>query len=534
MSIVPVTPDPASGSRCRERGNIAGMETEPAAGGGRTGHPPAGPAADAEERYRRLMEDVPVGLYRSTPDGRIIEANPALCRMLGYPNPEAFHRSSAKAEYVDPDDRSRWKELIHRDGVVLDFETRLRRADGTVMWALDSARAVRDEAGDVVYYQGSMRDITQSKLVQEALLEAEEKYRMLVERLPGIVYIAGFSDTSYWHYLSPQVERFLGFTVDDFMSHPDLFTARLHPEDRDRYLAAEEHSRRTGDPLSVEFRMYALDGRVVWFRDQAVIERDVDGTPSLMEGLMLDITERKLAEEELERSLELVQRAMEERQLLLGRLVRAQEEERQRIAADIHDDPVQSMTAVGYRLYALAKELGEDRAEAVAEIERDISHAVQRLRTLMFELRPPALDRQGLAAALELFLGEAWLPRRLERRVDNRIVHEPASETRAALYRICQEAITNVAKHAQASRVDVLLEEANGEIRVRVADDGRGFRPTPDELPEPGHLGLTAMRERAELLEGTLNVKSAPGEGTVVEVWVPAPTDPPEGGAAEL
>jgi PAS domain S-box-containing protein len=504
------------------------MKREPTTGADGPAHPPAGPAADAEERYRRLMEDVPVGLYRSTPDGKIIEANPALCRMLGYSSPEAFLRSSAEAEYVDPDDRRRWRELIDRDGVVLDFETRLRRADGSVMWALDSARAVPDEAGEVVYYQGSMRDITQRKRVQEALLEAEEKYRMLVERLPGILYIAGFADTSYWHYLSPQVERFLGFTVDDFMSHPDLFTDRLHPEDRDRFLAAEKHSRLTGEPLSVEFRMYALDGRVVWFRDQAVIERDTDGTPLLMEGLMLDITERKLAEEELERSLQLLQRAMEERQLLLGRLVRAQEEERQRIAADIHDDPVQSMTAVGYRLYALAKELGEDRAEAVAEIERDISHAVQRLRTLMFELRPPALDRQGLAAALELFLGEAWLPRRLEERlVDNRIVHEPASEIRASLYRICQEAITNVAKHAGASRVEVLLEEADGGVRVRVADDGRGFRPTPDELPEPGHLGLTAMRERAELLGGTLNVKSAPGEGTVVEVWVPTPTDAP-------
>ena len=110
--------------------------------------------------------------------------------------------------------------------------------------------------------------------------------------------------------------------------------------------------------------------------------------------------------------------------------------------------------------------------------------------------------------------------------VENRILREPDPETRASLYRICQEALTNVAKHAQASRVDVLLEEADGGIRVRVTDDGRGFRPTPDELPEPGHLGLTAMRERAELLEGTLYVKSAPGEGTVVEVWVPAPTGP--------
>jgi signal transduction histidine kinase len=195
---------------------------------------------------------------------------------------------------------------------------------------------------------------------------------------------------------------------------------------------------------------------------------------------------------------------------------------------------VQSMTAVGYRLYALAKELGEDRAEAVAEIERDISHAVQRLRTLMFELRPPALDRQGLAAALELFLGEAWLPRRLERRVENRILREPDPETRASLYRICQEAITNVAKHAGASRVEVLLEEVDGGIRIQIADDGRGFRPTPDEVPEPGHLGLTAMRERAELLGGTLTVKSAPGEGTLIEVWVPAQSDgPPEDPGSE-
>jgi PAS domain S-box-containing protein len=480
---------------------------------------------DAEERYRRLQEDIPVGLYRTTPDGRVLEVNAALCRILGYAGPEEMYRARAETQYEDPEDRRRWQEQLEREGVVLDFETRMRRADGSVAWVLDSARAVRDEAGWVLYYQGSLRDITAQKLVQEALLEAEEKYRTLVERLPGIVYIAGFGERRQWHYLSPQVEAVLGFRAEEFAARPELFARQLFPDDRERYWEAGSRSRAGGDALSIEYRMHARDGRVVWFRDEATVMLDLDGRPALLEGIMFDVTERKIAEEELDRSLFLLRRAMDERQQLLGRLVSAQEAERQRIAADLHDDPVQSMTALGFRLYALGRELGPEHAETVAELEREVSRTVERLRTLMFELRPPALDRQGLAAAIELYLGQGAPGERPAGRVVNRVVEEPPPDIRAVLYRICQEAITNVRKHANADRVEVVLEEIARGIRVRITDDGDGYDPRSGATAAPGHLGLTAMRERSELAGGTFSITSELGTGTTVEVWVPAPVE---------
>jgi PAS domain S-box-containing protein len=480
-------------------------------------------ASEAEDRYRRLQDDVPLGLYRTTPDGEILEVNIALCRIMGYPEPSAFYGATAEEQYADPDDRRMWKEAMQREGLVIDHPVRLRRADGRIIWVLDSARAVRDERGEIAYYQGSLRDITEQKLAEETLRATEERYRTLVERIPGIVYIAEFGEASTWHYVSPQVERILGYTATDFLRQPDLFPKSLHPDDLPGYLEAEERSKRTGRPLSVEYRMFARDGRIVWIRDEATVVRDTRGLPSVLEGVMFDITQRKLAEEELERSLDLLRRSMDERQMLLARLVSAQEEERARIAADLHDDPVQTMTAVGFRLFALARELGESEGTALRELEEEVNGAVARLRTLMFELRPPALDSQGLAAAIKLYLSQMKAQHGIASTVTNEVLVEPSPEGRATIYRIAQEAITNVRKHAEASRVDVRIDSFDGGIRVNIADDGVGFDLGVLSNPQPGHMGLAAMRERAELAGGWVEVGSTPGTGSVVEIWVPLP-----------
>jgi signal transduction histidine kinase len=218
-----------------------------------------------------------------------------------------------------------------------------------------------------------------------------------------------------------------------------------------------------------------------------------------------------------------IERREEEQARLLAELVAAEEETRRRIAADIHDDTAQAVAAAGLRIDALAAELEDPEAhETALNARRALAEANRRLRRLLFELRPPALDEAGLAAALELFLTDTLAHDGFDWTVDNRLVDEPKPEVRAILYRVALEALTNVRKHARASLVEVSLEHRGVGVAVRIRDDGDGFDlPEPDAPHEPGHFGLVSMRERAEAAGGRFAMASAPGQGTTVDFWMP-------------
>jgi signal transduction histidine kinase len=218
--------------------------------------------------------------------------------------------------------------------------------------------------------------------------------------------------------------------------------------------------------------------------------------------------------------VEAIRLTEQQRRNLLSRLISVQEDERRSIASDIHDDSIQLMVAAGIRLGMLREELEEPKQiKALETLEESVRLAVARLRKLIFELRPPTLDREGLVAALRLYLQEQEGGPELV--LDSRLTAEPPAQTRVTAYRIAQEALTNARKHAGARKVEVRLEALDGGLAVCVRDDGSGF-PPEEVLPlQPGHLGLTAMRERAELAGGWCRVDSAPGEGTTVDFWLP-------------
>jgi PAS domain S-box-containing protein len=374
---------------------------------------------------------------------------------------------------------------------------------------------------------GAGEDMSPTEL--EDPREAETRYRLLVEQIPAILYMDEVDEYSTNIYTSPQVVDILGIPHQEWISQRDLWVRQMHPDDRERVLAENEESNRTGNPFRTEYRMLHRDGRERWFRDEAVIVRDESGKPWFWRGIMLDITELKNTEEKLTQSLGVLRRTTEQRKALLSRLEEAQEQERRRIAADIHDDSIQVMSAVDMRLQMLEHQVSEpDALKAISDIKETVQQAIDRLRYLLFELRPPVHDREGLGAALRIYLERMATDTGVEVELQDEMVQEPPGELRGIAFRIAQEALSNIRKHAEASKVAVALSGDEEGFTVRISDDGIGFDPSVAEAPEPGHLGLPTMRERAELTGGTWRLESAPGRGTTVEFRVPFEERDPE------
>ena len=270
-----------------------------------------------------------------------------------------------------------------------------------------------------------------------------------------------------------------------------------------------------------ECRLRRTTGEVVDVTANTFLVRDPEtGDPMNVAVVHRDITERKRTESEL-------RRASERRREMLAHVVAAQEDERRRIAGDIHDDSIQALAAVDLRLQLLRRRIGQlpsgdEHVQLVDRLREAVQEATRRLRRLLFELEPPALASAGLAAALQDFAAALFADAGVAVAVDNQLEARLPEELRTIAYRIGQEALTNVFKHAHASVVRITLAGGRKGLLLSVADDGVGIRAEGER--RPGHLGLAGIRERAEVAGGW--VELGPGEdggGTLVRVWLPVP-----------
>ncbi|MGC9668399.1 ATP-binding protein [Planosporangium sp. 12N6] len=230
----------------------------------------------------------------------------------------------------------------------------------------------------------------------------------------------------------------------------------------------------------------------------------------------------------LEAGLRRLAEAEREQERLLADLIRSQERERARIAAGVHDDSLQVITAAMLRLQQLRHRLDDPAAlEVLGRLEETLALAADRLRRLIFDFRPPALERLGLPAAIRDVLSRMRDDTGITVVLDNRLTAEPPLPARVLLYRILQEALVNVGQHAAADRVEVTLDHADGGYFARVRDNGVGLPAGDSDGPagKPGHLGMVLMRERATFAGGWLRFSGTPGAGTTVSVWIPRGAD---------
>jgi PAS domain S-box-containing protein len=355
---------------------------------------------------------------------------------------------------------------------------------------------------------GVSLDITEQEKVEAALREQTELYQALIRAQSDLGDLVIVSEGERPIFMNAAVSQVSGYTRAELDALPSLYT--LVPEaERHQPRARVGGQQQTPGTRRFTATMRHKDGRRIEI-EAAQLTVQTGGTTRTFT-IARDVTERRQVEAQ--------------RQALLNRLVTVQEEERRQIASDIHDDSIQTMFAVKIRLHLLRAEIqDEHHLQMLAQLDQTIDEAITRLRRLIFDLRPVALDQEGLVAAMRVYLDQMRVESGIEYQLEASLQAELDPEVRAIIYRVGQEALANVRKHAQARHVVISVSDGDGGIMVRIKDDGRGFSIQEKARPRPGHLGIAAMRERAEMAGGWLDVSSAPGQGTEVEYWIPKST----------
>jgi PAS domain S-box-containing protein len=469
----------------------------------------------AEEQLRKLsraVEQSPESVVITDVQGNIEYVNPKFTQLTGYTFEEATGQNPRilKSGMVPAATyRELWQTVLCGGEWRGEFAN--KKKNGEVYWESASIVPIRGSGGAITHFLAVKEDITERKQGEMALREAETMLRFFVQHAPAPIAMLDRE----MRYLVVSRRWITDFRLGDReirgLSHYEAF-----PEITERW--KEIHRRCLAGAVEncAEDRFARLDGSADWVRWEIRPWRRIDNS---IGGIIIFselITERKRAEEERQRSLVQLR-------ALAGQLQNTREEERKRVAREIHDQLGQALTAIKMDLSSWLRELpaGKNQpTKRTASILKLVDESIQTVRRISTELRPGILDDLGLVAALE-WAGEDFQARtgttcRLDLPVDDIAVNpEPAT----AIFRIFQETLTNVARHADATAVEVRLSKEDSDLTLEVHDNGKGI--PEDKLSNGESLGILGMRERTLLLGGELTISGPPGNGTTVRVRIP-------------
>lgn len=340
-------------------------------------------------------------------------------------------------------------------------------------------------------------------------------YRLLAENVSDVIWVSDLKGNLL--YISPSVKRQIGYGPDELMRHPMTVTTRRHMRNAIRTALKsmdsdqqEENRRARSYRLGVTHK----DGSVVWTETYMSVLRDRRGRPVGIVGAVRDITERKTYEQALKHS-------ESQLRLLSQRVLRIQEDERARIARDLHDQLGQELVYLRMKAHALAQQIGDssNAHKALVELVKLIDQSSSTSHRIAESVSPPILDDMGLARAVRLCAGEfsklSSVPCYVDVALDNPGVPREVATT---AYRILQEALTNVSKHARASEVHVSVRKTRRTLVLTISDDGVGLDGT---VPDRSSLGLLGMRERARLAGGSVTIATRRCGGVQVAARLP-------------
>ena len=456
---------------------------------------------ESEERFKSLFDNAVLGIYRTTPDGQVLLANPALCKMLGCASLQELQQRNLETNGFHPAyPRSSFKREIENRGVIIGLEASWTTSDGRTVFVRESARAIRDVSGNVLCYEGTVEDITERKRAEEALRESEERLRLAIQA--GCMYAFEWDPATDVITRSAESGRVLGLGTDALFDTGKRFLSTVHPEDRERFrqLACEVT---IDNPIyQITYRINRPEGHMIWLEEAGHAFFSGGGKLIRVVGIAANITDRKHTEQAL---LE-----------LSGRLLNAQEEERRRVARELHDDIGQDLAVLGLQIQQLAsRNLKTQTADLQARID-EISTKISRLA---LQLHSSRLDHLGLGVAAEIFCRE--FSRQFALNIEcvcHDVPRQLSPSIALAFHRVLQEALRNVVKHSQADQVRVELTGVGDTLKLTVQDNGVGFKY--DQSAFGTGLGLISMRERMHLIGGHLRVRSHPTNGTLIEASV--------------
>jgi PAS domain S-box-containing protein len=483
-----------------------------------------------EARFRSFFEHAPIGEAIVSVDGRFLQVNDALCRIVGYSQTELLAKTFQ--DLTHPDDLDTDLELVSQTlaGEMRDYQLEKRYLDnaGRTVWALLSVSLVRDQAGEPSYFISQIQDISERKQAEDQLTVAATRYRALVEQLPLGTYVRPLDISRPNLYVSPQLEAMLGYSAEEWETDPGLLARVVHPDDRERAAVAAARVRESGVPLRDEYRFIARDGRVVWVQDETHRVIREDGR-EVVQGFLLDISDRKQAEAERDRLQEQLHQA--QKLEAVGRL-----------AGGVAHDVNNTLTAIrGYSELLLA-ELGPGTRthHQAGQIRRAAEQASALPAQLLAFSRNQTLEPQLVDLNILISTISELIEHLIGDQIELTVV--PASEP--ALVRVdpagIESVLVNLALNARdampgGGTLTIQTTRADAQIAISVTDNGEGmdaetaaraFEPffTTKAQGAGSGLGLASAHGIVGQSGGSIRVTSRPGFGASFEIRLPATT----------
>ena len=463
-------------------------------------------AQDAQFRYTAIVESSNDAIVLKSLDGMIMSWNAAAERLFGYSSAEAAGSSSAIL--VPPelrDEESLLLERLRSGGRVEHYETvRIAKSGRRVSVSLTISQVI-DSAGEIIGFSTIARDITDRNRTEQVLRESEERFRLVADTAPVLIWM---SDTDkLCNFFNQGWLNFTGRPLKEELG--EGWVSGVHPDDVGHCLNIYSASFDARIDFEMEYRLRRFDGEYRWVVDYGVPRFESDGTFCGYIGSCVDITERKSSTESLKN--------------LSGRLIQAQEEERTRIARDLHDDFSQRLALQCIELEQVRKTLPESEIEARARLHvmlKGTKAMSSDLRSLSHQLHSSRLEFIGLLPALSGLCKEITEKYKIE--VSFAGCELPMGipkDIALCLFRVAQEALGNVVKHSQATKANVDLRLKANTLNLYVTDNGKGF--DSDAGNSGAGIGLIGMTERLRLVGGTLTMRSEPMRGTEIGAEVP-------------
>jgi PAS domain S-box-containing protein len=434
-------------------------------------------------------------------------------RIFGYGTLQPEWSYGKFLEHILPEDREsvdqKFRQTLEAQRS-WNFECRIVRCDQAIRWIRASGRPRWDAQGKLKWLAGIVQDITERKRAEEALRASEERWRSVFENSAIGVALTDFEG----HFLAanPVYQKLVGYNEEELRGLSFL-DVTLEEYRETNWALINELVEGKRQQFQIEKQYRHKDGSLVWVRNSVSLVPGTENVPRFIMALSEDITERKKAEEELQRS-------RDQLRALAVRLQNAREEERTRVAREIHDVLGQALTAIKIDLSSLSHDMPPEKKNQSESIINLADATIKSVRRISTELRPAVLDTLGLVAAVE------WAAEEFEARTGTHCrLGLPQDEifidqdTATALFRIFQETLTNVARHASATEVNVRLAKEDGSLTLEIHDNGKGV--DEEQLSATSSLGILGMRERASLLGGELTISGAAGKGTTVVARIP-------------